>query len=327
MKYQKLGNTDIEVSQISFGAWGLGAGNVWSDMAVDVQMVENLLDDAYELGINYIDTAPVYGIGHSETVLGQALKGRRDRFILQTKCSLNWRNEGGEFEYVRDGFTVNRDHRAAAVRKDVEDSLERLCTDHIDALVVHRISRTVPVQETMAELNRLKEEGKIRAVLISNSQPADLDEYEQYGYVAGVQEKFSLLDDANRAYFDTCSKYNAVFQVYGSLEEGFLAGPGILDRQFGPDDVRAKAKYMQEPYRKALKDMYAGLEEMCQAHGCSFANLVQAWTLRQYDALNLLTGFRRRHTMEDTCRVFDIRLNDEEVSRISALAETIKNIK
>ena len=149
MKYQKLGNTDIEVSQVSFGAWGLGAGNVWSDMAVDVQMVENLLDDAYELGINYIDTAPVYGIGHSETVLGQALKGRRDRFILQTKCSLNWRNEGGEFEYVRDGYTVNRDHRAEAVRKDVEDSLERLCTDHIDALVVHRISRTVPVQETM----------------------------------------------------------------------------------------------------------------------------------------------------------------------------------
>ena len=207
------------------------------------------------------------------------------------------------------------------------EALERLGTDHIDALVVHRISRTVPVQETVAELNRLKEEGKIRAVLISNSQPADLDEYEQYGYVAGVQEKFSLLDDANRAYFDTCSKYNAVFQVYGSLEEGFLAGPGILDRQFGPDDVRAKAKYMQEPYRKALKDMYAGLEEMCQGHGCSFANLVQAWTLRQYDALNLLTGFRRRHTMEDTCRVFDIRLNDEEVSRISALAEAIKNIK
>ena len=120
MKYQKLGNTDIEVSQVSFGAWGLGAGNVWSDMAVDVQMVEKLLDDAYELGINYIDTAPVYGIGHSETVLGQALKSRRDRFILQTKCSLNWRNEGGEFEYVRDGYTVNRDHRAAAIRKDVE---------------------------------------------------------------------------------------------------------------------------------------------------------------------------------------------------------------
>ena len=89
MKYQNLGKTEIKVSRVSFGAWGLGGGNVWSDMSVNVKETGELLDYASDLGINYIDTAPVYGIGTSEMILGKALKGRRDRFIVQTKCSLN----------------------------------------------------------------------------------------------------------------------------------------------------------------------------------------------------------------------------------------------
>ena len=140
MKYQNLGKTDIKVSRISFGAWGLGGGKVWSDMSLDVKEISDLLDYASDLGINYIDTAPVYGIGTSEMILGKALKGRRDRFIVQTKCSLNWRNEGGEFEYIRDGYTVMKDHHASAIRKDVEDSLMRMDLDCIDSMVVHRMS-------------------------------------------------------------------------------------------------------------------------------------------------------------------------------------------
>ena len=94
MKYQKLGKTDLSASVVSFGAWGIGGGSVWPDMNVGVGEVERLLDEAIDLGINYIDTAPVYGTGLSEELLGKALKGRRDKFLVQTKCSLNWRGEG-----------------------------------------------------------------------------------------------------------------------------------------------------------------------------------------------------------------------------------------
>ena len=316
MEYQKLGNTELRVSKIAFGCWGLGGGSVWSDSSLSVRNVEDLLDEAKDLGINYIDTAPVYGIGQSETLLSKALKGRRDHFIVQTKCSLNWRNEGGEFEYERDGVTVNRDHRASAIRKDVEESLQRLDIEHIDAIVVHRISRTVPVQETMEELMKLKQEGKIRAVLISNSEPSDLEEYEKYGYAAGVQEKFSLLDQTKRNYFDTCDKYNAIFQVYGSLEEGFLCGPSMLEKQYGEKDIRTGKKWAKEPHRAELLNLYERLNPVREAHGCSWANLIQAWTLAQYQGISLLTGFRRTETMRDTCRVFDLKLSEQEIDLI-----------
>ena len=132
MKYQKLGKTDLNASVVAMGAWGIGGGTVWPDMALGVKDVENLLDAAIDLGVNYIDTAPVYGTGVSEDLLGKALKGRRDKFLVQTKCSLNWRGDGGNFHYERDGVTVNNDTSARAVKQDVEDSLKRMGLDYIE---------------------------------------------------------------------------------------------------------------------------------------------------------------------------------------------------
>ena len=320
MKYQKLGKTDILVSKIAFGAWGIGGGNVWSDMSHDAKAVGELLDQASELGINYVDTAPVYGIGASEKILGLALKGRRDRFIVQTKCCLNWRNEGGEFEYVRDGYTVMKDHHAQAIRKDVEDSLMRMDLDCIDSMVVHRMSSVVPAEETMAELQKLIREGKIRVVFISNSTPEDLREYEKYGHVAGVQEKFSMIAPAKKEFFEACSETGTTFQVYGSLEEGGLAGRKVYERTYPEGDVHTTRIWYKEPARSAVLHLFDELEPYCAKYECSLANLVQAWTLAQYENLNLLTGFRRRETMLDTVKVFDMKLSAEDLAAIEAAA-------
>lgn len=323
MKYQSLGNTGIEVSQISFGAWGIGGGNTWADRQVDAKEVSELLDEAMDLGINYIDTAPVYGIGRSEEILGEALVGKRDHFIVQTKCSLNWRNEGGEFEYERDGYIVNKDHHASAIRKDVEGSLLRMKLDHIDALVVHRMSKVVPVEETMSELNQLIEEGKIRVILLSNSTPEDFEEYAKYGTIAGVQERFSLLVDEKRNYFPTCEKYNAVFQVYASLEEGALTGKAPFEKEYKEGDVRASRPWFKEPMKSRLLQLFTAWEPLCEKYDCSIANLVQAWTLEQYSHLNLLTGFRRKETMRDTCKVLDIPFASED---LAFMKEQVKEI-
>ena len=162
MKFQKLGNTDIDVSVVALGTWGLGGGSVWTDGDSTVEDAKRLLDICHEHGVNYIDTAPVYGTGVSEELLGKALKGRRNDFVLQTKCSLNWRNEGGNFHYERDGYTVNNDTRASAVKKDVEDSLRRMGTDYLDSVIVHYVCGSFPVEETVGALENLVREGKIR---------------------------------------------------------------------------------------------------------------------------------------------------------------------
>ncbi len=238
MKYQKLGNTDIDISVVALGTWGLGGGSVWTDRDSTAQDAAYLLDSCLDHGINYIDTAPVYGTGVSEELLGRALKGRREKFVLQTKCSLNWRDEGGNFHYSRDGYTVNNDTRAAAVKKDVEDSLRRLDTDYLDSLIVHYVCKSFPVEETVGALEDLIREGKIRTYGLSNSQPSDLEEYKQSAGrvsdgVSVVQEFFSILSPFHgRDYFPAAKKYNTVFQTYGVLEEGFLTSPDFMERRF-----------------------------------------------------------------------------------------------
>ena len=321
MEYQMLGTSGIEVSRIAFGTWGLGGGAVWSDGSPTVRDAASLLDAAGERGINYIDTAPVYGVGASERILGEALKGRRDRFVLQTKCSLNWRGEGGQFEYERDGCTVMRDHHAEAIRKDVEDSLRRLQTGWIDSMVVHRMSEAVPVEETMEALNRLREQGKIRTVMISNSKPEHLAQYARFGQVSGVQERFSLLTDRNRDHFSACEAGNAIFQAFGVLEEGALTGPSFFNKSFGAGDIRNQIPWASGERREIMGRFFERAEPLCRKYECSLALLAQAWALRQNPRVNLLIGFRRVSSLESSCSVFDISLTDGDAALLTEYAD------
>ncbi len=323
MKYQNLGKTDLKASVVAMGAWGIGGGTVWPDMALTVKDVENLLDAATDLGVNYIDTAPVYGTGVSEDLLGKALKGRRDKFLVQTKCSLNWRGDGGNFHYERDGVTVNNDTSARAVKQDVEDSLKRMGLDYIDLIVVHYVCKSWPVEETMGALQDLIKEGKIRAVGLSNSQPADLDEYAKYGTVALVQEFYSLLSPYHGGdYFPTTDKHGTTFQVYGALEEGFLTHPDFVDKTFPAGDVRGKLPWIHEPIKGNIHKLFDEvLTPLTRKYNCSYANLIQAWTLAQYPNLSLLTGFRRVETLENTCKSLELVLDPADIALMSEAAK------
>ena len=323
MKYQKLGKTDLNASVVAFGAWGIGGGIVWPDMSLGVKDVERLLDAATELGINYIDTAPVYGTGVSEDLLGKALKGgRREKFLLQTKCSLNWRGDGGNYHYERDGVTVNNDTSARAVKQDVEDSLKRMGTDYIDLIVVHYVCKDWPVEETMGALQELIKEGKIRAVGLSNSQPGDLEEYSKYGTVALVPEFFSLLSPYHGGdYFPVTDKHGTTFQVYGALEEGFLTAPDFVDRTFPAGDVRGKLPWIHEPIKGNIHKLFDVMKPLTEKYNCTYSNLVQAWTLAQYPNLSLLTGFRRVETMENTCKSLDLQLEAADIALLSEAAK------
>ena len=330
MRYQKLGNTDIDVSVVSLGAWALGGGSVWTDKDSTVEEVKTLLDACKDVGINYIDTAPVYGTGVSEELLGEALKGRRSDFILQSKCSLNWRNEGGNFHYERDGYTVNNDTRAAAVKKDVEDSLRRMQTDYLDSVIVHYVCKSFPVEETVGALEDLIKEGKIRTYGLSNSQPADLAEYKAASTkvsdgVSLVQEFFSILSPFHgRDYFEECKKHNTVFQTYGVLEEGFLTGPEFLTKEFKKTDIRSRIPWVGAEYKAGLKTAFEKWAPICAEHNCSFAALVEAWALTQYDRMNLLGGMRKVKNVEDTAKCLDIKLSADEISYMEEVVKPIQ---
>ena len=325
MKYQKLGNSDIEVSKVSLGTWGLGGGSVWTDFNSSVEDTVRLLDLCQEYGIIYIDTAPVYGTGESETLLGKALKGRRDAFVLQTKCSLNWRNEGGNFHYSRDGYTVNNDTSPSAIRKDVEDSLVRMGTDYIDSIIVHYVCKGWPVEQTVMELEKLKKEGKIRTYGLSNSRPSDLVEYDQYGDVSVVQEFFSILSPFHgRDYFPVCKEHHTVFQVYGVLEEGYLTSPSFLEKKFRPSDIRSRIPWIEEKYHQPLLEMFEAWKPLCEKYGCSYAALAEAWALQQFENMNLLVGMRRESSVVDTVKCLDVSLTKEEAQ---FMENTVRDIQ
>ena len=330
MKYQELGNSGIKVSKVALGTWGLGGGSVWTDKNSTVEEAKSLLDACREQGINYIDTAPVYGTGVSEELLGEALKGRRNEFILQSKCSLNWRREGGNFHYERDGYTVNNDTTAKAVKKDVEESLFRMKTDYLDSVIVHYVCKSFPVEETVGALEDMIKEGKIRTYGLSNSQPADLEEYKKAGTrvtdgVSVVQEFFSILSPFHgRDYFETCKKYGTSFQTYGVLEEGFLTSPEFLNKEFAKTDIRSRIPWVKKEYKEGLRRAFESWKLICEAHGCSYATLVEAWALSQYDKMSLLVGMRKPANVIDTAKCVDIVLSQQEIEQMEAVVKAIQ---
>ena len=331
MKYQKLGRTDIDVSVIALGTWALGGGSVWTDHESSEAETARLLDICRDAGINYIDTAPVYGTGVSEELLGKALEGRRHDFILQTKCSLNWRGEGGNFHYSRDGYTVNNDTRGPAIRRDVEDSLRRMKTDYLDSVIVHYVCKSFPVAETVDALEELIRAGKIRAYGLSNSQPADLEAYQNAPAkkqgVSLVQEFFSVLSPFHgRDYFPVCKKYGASFQTYGVLEEGWLTGPEFAEKEkaFRRTDIRSRLPWSAPEKLEGLRKAFELWKPLCAAHGCSYAALVEAWALTQFKQMSLLVGMRRPENVADTVKCLDIRLSADEIERIE---QTVKAIQ
>lgn len=324
MKYRKLGNTDISVSLVAAGMFGMGGGSAWTDTQADSNTMAGLLSAALDCGINLIDTAPVYGLGDSETLLGHALTGQRDKFVLQTKCALNWRSEEGQFEYTRDGKSVYRNLSAKAIRQDLEDSLKRLRTDYIDVYITHRQTDRTPVEETMGALMKLMEEGKIRAVGISNASPEILENYHTIGPVALVQEKFSLLSPgAKTSYIPTCEKLQTTFQVYGSLEASALAGREHLGRDFPAGDYRTHIPWFKDTMKPKMQKLYDALSPLCEKYNCSFANLIQAWTIAQSEAINLLIGVRQVKTLRDTARAVDIDIEKADLALMQKAADAL----
>jgi methylglyoxal reductase len=321
----EIGKSGISVSAIGMGTWAIGGGTWWGEND-DSRSVEAILC-ALDGGINWIDTAPVYGFGHSEEVVGRALKGRRNQVVLSTKCGLQWDDGKGTFHFARDGREVYRDLSAAGLRRDLENSLRRLGTDYIDVYYTHWQSTgpsAVPIAETMGELMKMKSEGKIRAVGASNVAVGHLEEYLKYGQLDVIQEKFSMMDrKPEQELLPFCLAHGITVQTYSPLEQGLLTGKIGMDYQVKPGEVRDHRKWWIPGNRRLVLDMLAGWGDLTEKYGCTVGNLVIAWTAARCASFNVLCGARKPEQVAENLKAGGLEIEKADLGRMTRDADAV----
>ncbi|MDF2595719.1 MAG: aldo/keto reductase [Clostridia bacterium] len=322
MIYQQIGQSDLKASVVALGTWAIGGGSWWGQND-DNESIKTI-QAAISQGVNLIDTAPVYGFGHSEEVVGKAIKDRRSQVLVSTKCGLRWTDQEGSYYFSRDGEVVYKNVSRRAIRDDVEMSLKRLGTDYIDIYFTHWQSVepfVVPVSETMTALEELKKEGKIRAIGASNVTGEHIEEYIKYGQLDIIQEKYSIIDRRiEKELLPLAKKHQITLQAYSPLEQGLLTGK--MTKDYVPEDGNARAgkKWYQPQNLAKVVDMLEDWQDLCKKYECTPTHLVIAWLIAQGENINVLCGARKIEQLEDNIKGADIVLATEDIKRMREAA-------
>lgn len=318
MRTRKIGTTDIKASVVAFGAWAIGGGPWWG--ATDDNESVNAIRAALDAGVTLIDTAPVYGWGRSEEVVGRAIQGRRDTVVLATKCGLWWQDERGPVFFELEGHTVRRLLHPETIRRELEDSLRRLNTDYIDLYQTHWQSPEPgkdPIAGTMECLLQLKAEGKIRAIGASNVDVEQVRKYQEIGVLDAVQPRYSMLDrQIEEDLLPYCLNNTISTLVYSPLEQGLLTGKIGMDRVFEPGEYRNNIPWFAPPNRKRVLDMLAGWRDLAERYRCTLSQLVIAWTIEQPGVTHVLCGARKAEHSRENAAAGNLALQAEDIGRM-----------
>lgn len=314
----EIGHTGIFVPPVGMGTWAIGGGAWWGDQddAISISAIQRAVD----LGIVWIDTAPIYGLFHSEEVVGKALRGRRDKVVLSTKCGLEWRHATPVFHKNVDGTDVYRDLSKASILQDVEESLKRLNTDYLDVLYTHWQTTDLslyPVEETLDAFLTLKQQGKIRAIGASNVTPAFIHAYRKAGGLDVIQEKYSIMTTrVEKELLPLCRETGISLQAYSPLEQGLLTGKVTMESVYPEGNTRnSNPNFKPERRRKAL-DLLSGWEDLCEKYHCSKGNLVIAFTAAHAFPVHVLCGARNIQQVEDNANALHLSLEKEDMERM-----------
>jgi aryl-alcohol dehydrogenase-like predicted oxidoreductase len=319
MRYRNIGRSGISASIIGLGTWSL-SGWMWggTEEADAIATIHAALD----AGINLIDTAPAYGVGRAEQLVAKAIHGRRDKVILATKCGLVWHTREGTYHEEQWGRQVYRFLGAHSVRHEVEESLRRLGTDYIDLYQTHWQDETTPIEETMDTLMRLKEEGKIRAVGVSNVSLAQLKKYQTRGVVDSLQEEYSMLNrDVEANLLPYCRENEIAVLAYSPLAQGLLAGTAGPEREFPEGDFRRNHPRFTHENRAKAAALMQSIEPIAQAHGVTLAHAAVSWTISSAHATHALVGARSPKQARESALAGDLDLNETELDFINQQVE------
>jgi aryl-alcohol dehydrogenase-like predicted oxidoreductase len=308
MQYRKLGSTELLVSEIGFGGWAMGKW-MWGDDVVDDQSIA-AVHCALELGINFFDTAAVYGAGHSERVLGKALLGRRDDVIIATKCGRLC---------LEDGSMCN-DARPASITAECEQSLRNLQTDHIDLYQVHWPDEAVPYEDTMAALMELRKQGKIRHIGVSNFTVPMMERMMSAGELVSLQPPYSLLRRGiEPEILPFCRERNLAILAYSPMQRGLLTGKYGPGATFPQTDSRSRDPLFQGERLEQIAAAVAKMSEMAAAHRKTAGQMAIAWVLNQPGLTVALCGAKRASHIEESVRAAEWKLSAEELQRLDTL--------
>ncbi|HAP59137.1 MAG TPA: aldo/keto reductase [Cytophagales bacterium] len=320
MEKVQLGNSDLQITPITFGAWAIG-GWMWggNDDNDAVAALHACLDE----GITTIDTAPVYGQGHSEELIAKALKGERHHVEILTKFGLRWDTTEGEFffESTGQGGQPIKVHKFAgyeSVIKECEDSLRRLGTDYIDLLQIHWHDSTTPIEETMRALEMLIQQGKIRAAGVCNYTAEWIEEAEKTLSLASNQVPYSmLLRQIEEDVVPYVQEHGNGILAYSPLQRGVLTGKITDGYHFEEGDHRKGNKFFTQPNLGRINAFLQDIKPIADEHDCTLAQLVIRWTLEQPGITAALVGARNAEQVRANAKAALVSLSAEEVVRIN----------
>ena len=310
MEYRKLGKTDLKVSAIGFGAWGIGGAPFWK--AESDAVSERAILRAFELGITLYDTAPVYGFGHSETLLGKALKSKRDDVVLASKCGLRW-----EKEHVSG---IQRNCSKESIKKEIDSSLQRLQTDIIDLYQIHWPDNKTPYQETMEALLEIQRAGKIRHFGVSNYSVQQSKACLKHAPICSVQSEYSLIQRSIETdLIPFCREHHIGLLAYSPLASGVLCGKYDTNTQF--TDWRSRGilgqfsgKQFEENLTKVDK-----LKRISKEIGRSCTHLAINWLVNQAGITSALVGVKNDGQVTDNLKAVGWQLEKKYQSELEEI--------
>jgi aryl-alcohol dehydrogenase-like predicted oxidoreductase len=308
---RQLGNSDLHITPVGYGAWAIGGGGWqfgWGPQ--DDQDSMGAIHRALDLGVNWIDTAAVYGLGHSEEIVGKVLKERSERPYVFTKCSMIW-NENRE---------IGRSLKADSLRREVEASLRRLQVDVIDLYQIHWPNPEAELEEGWSTLAQFQREGKVRYIGVSNFSVEQMRRVQAIAPVTSLQPPYSLIKrEVEQDILPYCEANNIGVIVYSPMQSGLLTGAMTPERvaRLADDDWRKSNSEFQEPRLSRNLKLVELLKQIGQAHGRSPGEVAIAWTLRHPVVTGAIVGGRNAKQVEGIIGAAQFRLSEDELHQIN----------
>lgn len=315
------------MSPIVFGAWAIG-GWMWggANEKDSLKAIHACLDH----GISSIDTAPIYGFGLSEELVGEAIKGKRDRCEILTKCGMRWEGSKGTYFFTsNDNEGVQREIYTYSGRDSIiaecEDSLKRLGTDYIDLYQVHWPDKSTPIEEAMEAFRILLEQGKIRAAGVSNYSVEQMEQASTVVDLASNQVPYSMVRrDIEEDVIPWCLENDCGILAYSPLQRGLLTGKITPDYTFSPGDSRPQSDHFKLNNLIRINGFLEKITPLAEEKGCSLSQLVIAWTLRQPGITVALVGARTEEQVKQNAGAMEVQLSDGEMGVINEELDKLK---
>lgn len=327
MEYRQVGTSPVKVTEVALGAWAIG-GWLWG--GTDETLAVAGIQTAVDLGMTTLDTAPMYGFGLSEEIVGRAIKGRRDKVQLLTKFGLRWDETQGTPYFDTQGpggrpVKVYKWGGAKSVLGECEASLRRLGTDVIDLYQHHWPDESTPIEETMDACTKLLKQGKIRAIGVSNYTVEMMEAARKVVPLASDQPPYSMLKrEIEKDVVPWCVEHKVGLVVYSPLQNGILAGKIPVDRQFPKTDLRIWSPFYSPENRKRILAFLDGLRPIAESHRATVGQVVINWTIHRPGITAALVGVRNPDQARENAGAAAFKLTDIETQQVNAALDDLK---